>query len=935
MVADVEQGALPALRRRTRVDELIAIVGMSCRYPGGVGTPEELWQLVASGGDAISEFPTDRGWDLGRLCDPGPGQQLGGSYSHGGFLHDAADFDAEFFGISPGEASAMDPQQRVSLEGAWEALEHAGIDPTSLRGSQTGVFASITRQDYGSSRSFSSLPRGPQGHMSAGSGSAVASRRIAHLLGLEGPAVSADTACSSSLVALHWACQALRGGECSLALAGGATVLSTPAMFIELARQRGLTSDGEAFAVEADGIGFAEGAGFVVLERFSEARGNGHRVLAIVRGSAIDQDSRSNGLRTPNKLSQERVIREALANADLSSADVDVVEAHGAGTTVGDSIEVGALLSTYGRERENSPLRLGSLKSNIGHTVAAAGVGGVIKMVMALRREEMPRTLRADGPSLHLDWSAGEIELLTEPSPWPKGERLRRAGVSSFGIGGANAHLIVEEAPVDEGEPRESLAPRLPVVLWLLSASSELALCAQADRLRSHIEENPELELGDVAFSLATGRARLGQSAAVVGADRGALLAGLEALARGERATSAIRGIACQGKTAFMFTGQGAQRPGMGAGLYVSFPVFRDALDAVCASLDSHLGRSLKDLMFAAHGTDEAVLLDHTEFTQPALFALEVALYRLVKSFGVQPDYLVGHSIGELAAAHVAGVLSLSDACKLVAARGRLMGALPEGGAMLAVEASEEEIAASLECFEGSVSIAAVNGPRAVVISGDAEAIAELEPRFVEDGCRTTRLRVCHAFHSPLMEPMLEEFERVAAELTFEPPRIPVVSNLTGAQGDGDDLASPGYWVRHVREAVRFADGIATLERAGVTRFLELGPDGVLAMLTDRCLSAETSERALLAQVLKRRRGETEALLSFLATVDTAGIAVDWRTLFAGRGSRRLDLPTYAFQRKRFWLDSAAGSVDARTELITSEAVHSHPASNRRAPPGA
>jgi mycoketide-CoA synthase len=926
MVAGVGRSAGPALGPRVRVDEPIAIVGMSCRYPGGVGSPEELWKLVSSGGDAISEFPTDRGWDLGRLCDRDP-DRPGRSYSHGGFLHDAADFDAEFFGISPGEASAMDPQQRVLLEGAWEAFEHAGIDPTSLRGSQTGVFAGIAHQDYASSTSFSSLRRGPQGHMSTGSGSAVASRRIAHLLGLEGPAVSADTACPSSLVALHSACQALRGGECSLALAGGATVLSTPAVFIELARQRGLTSDGrcEAFAVEADGIGFAEGAGFVVLERFSEARGNGHRVLAIVPGSAVDQDSRSNGLRTPDKLSQEqvsqeRVIREALASADLSSADVDVVEAHGTGTTVGDPTEVRALLATYGRERQNVPLRLGSLKSNIGHTVAAAGVGGVIKMVMALRREEMPRTLRAGGPS-HVDWSAGKIELLTEPSPWPKGGRLRRAGVSSFGIGGANAHLIVEEAPVDEGESRESLAPGLPVVLWLLSARSELALWAQADRLRSHLEENPELELEDVAFSLATGRARLGQSAAVVGADRGALLAGLEALARGEPAPGVVRGVACQGKTAFMFTGQGAQRPGMGAGLYASFPAFRDALNAVCASLDSHLGRSLRDLMFAARGTEEAVLLDHTEFTQPALFALEVALYRLVKSFGVLPDYLVGHSIGELAAAHVAGVLSLSDACKLVAARGRLMGALPEGGTMLAVEASEEEIAASLECFEGSVSIAAVNGPRAVVISGAAEAIAELEPRFVEDGCRTTRLRVCHAFHSPMMEPMLEEFERVAAELTFKPPTIPVVSNLTGAQGDGDDLASPGYWVRHVREAVRFADGVATLERAGVTRFLELGPDGVLAMLTDRCLSAKTSERALLVPALKRRRPETEALMGFLATVDAAGIAVDWRTLFAGRGSHRIDLPTYAFQRKRFWLDCAAGSVDARSEPITSKAA--------------
>ena len=929
-VEGVARSARPAAPRRMPLEEPIAIVGMSCRYPGGVCSPEGLWELVAGGGDAISAFPADRGWDLERLYDPDP-DRAGCSYArHGGFVHDAGDFDAEFFGISPREALAMDPQQRLLLEGAWEALESAGIDPSSLRGSDTGVFAGIMHQDYAPLVGSGLVPEGLEGYVSTGNGAAVASGRLAYVLGLEGPAVSVDTACSSSLVALHLACQALRAGECSLALAGGVTVLSTPAMFIEFARQRGLAADGrcKAFGAGADGIGCAEGMGLVVVERLSRALREGRRVLAVVRGSAVNQDGASNGLTAPNGPSQERVIRQALASAGVAAGEVDAVEAHGTGTSLGDPIEAQALLATYGAERANGPLWLGSLKSNIGHAVAAAGVGGVIKMVMALRREQLPRTLHAGERSPHVDWSVGEVELLTESVPWLRGERPRRAGVSSFGISGTNAHMILEEAPPEdrellptpavEGEPRvEDQSPGTPgtgaspVVPWLLSARSEPALRAQAERLRSHLLRHPQLAPTDVAFTLARGRARLEWCAAVVGENRDHLLVGLEALARGEPAAGVVRGVAGEGKTAFMFTGQGAQRPGMGAGLHESFPVFRAALDAVCAELDAHLGRSLRALMFAGAGTDEAALLDRTEFTQPALFALEVALYRLVEAFGVLPDYLVGHSIGELAAVHVAGVLSLPDACKLVAARGRLMGALPKGGAMLAVEAAEEEIVVSLGSCEGSVSIAAVNGPCAVVVSGDAEAIAALESRFVEAGRRTTRLRVGHAFHSPLMEPMLDEFGRVAAELTFHPPAIPIVSNVTGAQIDNGELAAPGYWVRHVREAVRFADGIATLEQAGVTRFLELGPDGVLAMLASRCLSAEAAERALLTQTLRRKRAEAKTLVGFLAAAHAAGLSVDWEVLFAGREACCVDLPTYAFQRERFWLERSVAAVDA------------------------
>jgi acyl transferase domain-containing protein len=855
---------------------------MACRYPGGVSSPAELWDLLSEGRDAISEFPSDRGWDLERLYNPDPDQPGTGYARHGGFLEDAADFDAEFFGIGPRDALAMDPQQRLLLEAGWEALEHAGIDPGSLRGTDTGVFAG---------------------------GSSVASGRLAYVLGLEGPAVSVDTPCSSSLIALHLACQSLRSGECSLALAGGVTVHSSPALFTELARRRVLSEDGrcKAFGAGADGIGWAEGIGLVAVEPLSEASRNGHRVLALIRGSATDRDSAPNGVPSPNGHSQEQVITQALAGAGLAPQDIDAVEAHGTGTALGDSVEAGALLATYGQEREE-PLYLGSLKSNIGHTVAAAGIGGVIKVALALEREELPRTLHAGEPSPHVDWAAGEIELLGSARPWPRGERIRRAGVSSFGTGGANVHMILEEAPAGRGG--EEGAPRPPAVPWLISARSEPVLREQAARLHAHLRANPELEAEDVGLTLALGRARHARRAAVAGADREELLAGLSALARGEPARGLLSGKAGEGRTAFMFTGQGAQRPGMGAGLHEVFPAFRDALDAACAELDSHLGRSLAELMFAARGSEEALLLDRTEFTQPALFALEVALYRLVESLGMRPDYLIGHSIGELAAAHVAGVLTLADASRLVAARGRLMGALPPGGAMLAIEASEEEVAASLEAAGGVASIAAVNGPTAIVISGEEGAIGELEELWRERERRTRRLAVSHAFHSPLMEPMLDEFGEVAAGLAFRSASIPIVSNLTGTLLDPEEPANPEYWVRHVRGAVRFADGVRALERAGATRFLELGPDGVLTLLAESCLGAEAAERAVLLQALRRKRPEARALADFLAAADVAGIPVDWRPV-AHPAARRVALPTYPFQRERFWLAPSSALADA------------------------
>ncbi|WP_370594865.1 type I polyketide synthase [Streptomyces griseoviridis] len=881
-----------------RAGEPIAIVGMVCRLPGGVRSPEDLWELLERGGDGITPFPDDRGWDVERLYDPSP-DAPGKSYvREGGFLHDAGDFDARFFGISPREALSTDPQQRLFLEATWEVCERAGIDAHSLRGSNTGVFAGVMYHDYGTG--LASTPAEVEGFQGAGVAGSLVSGRTSYCFGFEGPSVTVDTACSSSLVAVHLAAQSLRAGECDLALAGGVAVMAQPNTFVEFSRQRGLSPDGrcKAFAAAADGTGWSEGLSLLLLERLSDARRNHHPVLAVVRGSAVNSDGASNGLTAPNGPSQERVIKRALAAAGLTVADVDAVEAHGTGTRLGDPIEAQALINTYGRGRSpERPLWLGSLKSNVGHTQAAAGVAGIIKTVLAMRHGTLPRTLHVDEPTPHVDWSAGTVRLLSEARPWPRTGRARRAAVSAFGVSGTNAHIVIEQAPPAPGAGEDTgPAPERDdtPVPWVLSARTPTALAARAEQLVRHVEAHPELDTAALGRALATTRAGLEHRAVLVGGDRAELLAAARRVGEGKPSPRAVTGKAVPGPLAFLFSGQGSQRPGMGRELYDAFPVFAAAFDEVCEELDARLPRPVREVVLADPASERAALLDRTEFTQPALFAFEVALVRLLASWGIEPDIVAGHSIGELVAAQVAGMLSLSDAAALVAARARLMQALPAGGAMVAVAIGAEQAAEVLAGHEHEMSIAAVNGPASVVLSGVEEPLLALVERLRADGHRTKRLRVSHAFHSPLMEPMREEFTRVARELSFGAPRIPLVSNVTGRLVEPGEPTAPEYWARHVRATVQFDTTVRTLEAEGVRTFLEVGPADTLTAMVQESLTGLGDA----IPALRRGQSETLSLLTALGRLHVRG-----HDLAVAPNRDHIPLPTYPFERKRYWLE--------------------------------
>lgn len=899
---------------RGSINEPVAVIGVGCRFPGDIDGPERLWDFLTEKKCAITAYP-DRGFT-----------NAGTFAESGGFLKDVAGFDNRFFDIPPDEALRMDPQQRLLLEVSWEALEHAGIIPESLRLSRTGVFVGVSSTDYVRLVSASAQQKSTIWDNTGGSSSIIANR-ISYFLDIQGPSIVIDTACSSSLVAVHLACRSLSTWDCDIALVGGTNVLISPEPWGGF-REAGILSQTgccHAFDKSADGMVRGEGCGVIVLQRLSDARLEGRRILAILTGSAVNQDGKSNGIMAPNPSAQIGVLENACKSARVDPLEIGYVEAHGTGTSLGDRIEAHALGMVFGRKRPGSgPLMIGSIKPNIGHLEGAAGIAGLIKAVLMVERGSLLPSGGFTEPNPAIPFTELGLRVVDELQEWPVvAGRPRRAGVSSFGFGGTNAHVIVEEAGsvgADTVSGRADVGGSGGgVVAWVISGKTASALAAQAGRLGRYVRARPALDVVDVGYSLVSTRSVFDHRAVVVGQTRDELLAGLAGVVAGRPEAGVVCGVGKPaGKTAFVFAGQGSQWLGMGSELYAAYPVFAEALDAVVDELDRHLRYPLRDVIWG-HDQD---LLNTTEFAQPALFAVEVALYRLLMSWGVRPGLVLGHSVGELAAAHVAGALCLPDAAMLVAARGRLMQALPAGGAMFAVQAREDEVAPMLG---HDVSIAAVNGPASVVISGAHDAVSAIADRLRGQGRRVHRLAVSHAFHAALMEPMIAEFTAVAAELSVGLPTIPVISNVTG-QLVADDFASADYWARHIRAVVRFGDSVRSAHCAGASRFIEVGPGGGLTSLIEASLA---DAQIVSVPTLRKDRPEPVSVMTAAAQGFVSGMGLDWASVFSGYRPKRVELPTYAFQHQKFWLapapsvsdPTAAGQIgasDGGAELLAS-----------------
>lgn len=929
---------------RTADAEPIAIVSMACRYPGGVDTPEKLWDVVREGRDMTSDFPTNRDWNVDTLYNPDPNNIGTCTATRGGFIHDMADFDPAFFGMSPREALATDPQQRLLLETTHTLIERAGIAPDSIRGSSTGVFVGLIYSDYAARFEHGSgKGHDAEAHLDIGSSPSVAAGRISYTFDFKGPSMAIDAACSSSLTAIHLAAQSLRTRESgALAIAGGVTLMSTPRQFIAFSRQRGLSSDGRcrSYAADANGTGWSEGVGLILLERLSDAHRNGHKVFGLIRGSAVNNDGFSAGLTVPSGPAQQEVIRKALSSAGLSPGDIDVLDGHGTATSLGDPIELRAIQEVYGDRSGSAPLLLGSLKSNIGHTQAAAGVASVMKMILGMQHGIAPASINITRPSPHINWAKDQLELLTVARAWPEysEERPRRAAVSSFGISGTNAHVILEHVTIK--------APRFDDVAvvgncypWLLSGTDEAALRAQA-RAVAGITNNERAI--DIAFSLATTRSSYSHRAAITGSGE-ELEDALKALEKGQQHPNIFTGLTRSAKStssrskprlAFLFSGQGSQRLNMGRELCARFPRFDAAFKNACKYLDAGLEHPLQGVLWeSCESTIQGTrLIDRADFAQAAIFAFEVAMFRLLESWGIHPDCVAGHSLGEICAAHVAGWLSLADAATIVTTRGKLMAALPQNGSMVSITASENEVKEALQEMnaQAQTAIAAVNAHNSVVVSGPADTVAAIKELFQKRKRPVVQLRVSHAFHSPLMEPILEAFAHAVRTLRLLPRvggrRIPLVSTVTGRVVSAMDLTAD-YWINHVVFPVRFADAIRTLSSTeDIKTFVEIGPSAPLANFVPNAIATSG-----------RKEDEVDLLLKASAKLWVCGIAPQasggrqgWDMIFKGSGAHVVDLPPYPFQRRRYWLDTPT-SVLTMNGLKSAHENRSDDSSKERA----